>query len=72
MRTLGGDREVRPCLSLVEDRLAAYGPDDAAEITGIAAGTIRGIARKVAAKRTNIIGSLGNGKYYHGDLVELA
>ncbi len=72
VRTLGGDREVRPCLSLVEDRLAAYGPDDAAEITGIAAGTIRGIARKVAAKRTNIIGSLGNGKYYHGDLVERA
>ncbi|MBI5948928.1 MAG: molybdopterin-dependent oxidoreductase [Chloroflexi bacterium] len=72
VQALAGPRRVTTVFELMRQRLADYTPDRAATITGVNAETIRTLARKVASKRTNIIGSLGNGKYYHGDLVERA
>jgi hypothetical protein len=46
-------------------------PEQASKMYTVAASTIRMLARKVASKRTTIVGSLGNAsKYYHGDLIE--
>ena len=70
--TLHGPAIVSPTYALMRERLQGYTPELAAEITGVHPETIRALARKVACKRTNIIGSLGNGKYYNGDLVERA
>lgn len=70
--TLSGPLEVTTAYELMRRRLQAYTPELASQVTGVHADTIRTLARKVARKRTNIIGSLGNGKYYHGDLVERA
>jgi DMSO reductase family type II enzyme molybdopterin subunit len=67
-----GPIPVTTVFALMRRRLADYTPEKAAAITGVHPETIRQLARKVARKRTNIIGSLGNGKYYHGDLVERA
>ncbi len=72
VETLQGPVQLTTVFALMKERLAAYTPELASEITGVHPETIRTLARKVAVKRTNIIGSLGNGKYYHGDLHERA
>lgn len=68
-----GPITVAPVFSVVRERLQEYTPERAQEITNVHASTVRMLARKIASKRTNILGSLGNaGKYYHGDLVDRA
>jgi DMSO reductase family type II enzyme molybdopterin subunit len=66
-----GPIAVTTVLAKMRARLDEYSPERAAELCGLHAETIRALARKIAAGRTNIIGSLGNaGKHYHGDLIE--
>ena len=72
VKTRSGPLTLTTVFELIRRRLVDYTPERAAEITGVHPQTIRDLARKVASKKTNIIGSLGNGKYYHGDLVERA
>ncbi|MDP6374369.1 MAG: molybdopterin-dependent oxidoreductase [Kiritimatiellia bacterium] len=68
-----GPITVTPVLALIRARLNDYDPESAAATTGTHADTIRLLARKIAAGRTNFLGSLGNaGKHYHGDLMERA
>lgn len=67
-----GPIAVTTVFALMRERLQQFTPELTAETTGVHPGTVRSLARKVARKRTNIIGSLGNGKYYHGDLQERA
>jgi len=68
-----GPIAVTPVFELMRARLEEYDPESAAGMTGTHPETIRMLARKVAAGRTNIIGSLGNaGKHYHGDLIDRA
>jgi len=70
---LNGPIELTTVFALMRERLAEYTPEHAQEITGVHADTIRDLARKIARKRTNILGSLGGaGKHYHGDLMERA
>jgi len=67
----GKSVKVTPVFELVKTRLKDYTPEKAHAMCGVAPGVIRKLARKVATKRTMIIGSLGNAsKYYHGDLIE--
>ena len=71
--TLAGAVEVTTVFSMMRERLREYTPEAAQEITNIDADAIRELARKVARKRTNILGSLSQaGKHYHGDLIERA
>ena len=70
--TREGPLAVTTVFALMRRRLEQFTPELVAETTGVHPDTIRSLARKVAHKRTNIIGSLGNGKYYHGDLMERA
>ncbi len=68
-----GPIAVTTVLALVRTRLEEYTPERAQEISGVHAETIRMLARKIAHKRTNILGALGGaGKHYHGDLIERA
>lgn len=71
VETKDGPVEVTTVFSLMRERLEDYTPEKAAEICGIEADAIRSLARKIATKRTNILGSLNNAsKHYHGDLIE--
>ena len=71
--TLGGPREVTPVFSQVKERVAAFEPEIASRICGVHPDVIRELAREIAVKRTNILGSLNNAsKHYHGDLIERA
>ncbi|HSE44715.1 MAG TPA: molybdopterin-dependent oxidoreductase, partial [Gemmatimonadales bacterium] len=64
---------VTPVFTLVRARLAGYRPEAVQPITGVHPDTIRLLARKIAAKKTAILSSLGGmGKHYHGDLMERA
>ncbi|MCC7088071.1 MAG: molybdopterin-dependent oxidoreductase [Dehalococcoidia bacterium] len=68
-----GPIAVTTVFSMVRARLDEYTPERAEEITGVHAETIRLLARKIAKKKTNILGALGGaGKHYHGDLIERA
>jgi len=63
--------KVTTVFELVKERLKQYTPEKAAALCGVGPDAIRQIARKVARKRTTIIGCLNNAsKYYHGDLIE--
>lgn len=71
VETLEGPVEFTTVYSMMKDRLADFTPEKAAEICDIDAESIRVLARKIASKRTNILGSLNNAsKHYHGDLIE--
>lgn len=73
VETLTGPRAVTTVFELVKARLAEYTPEHAAAVCNIHADAIRDLARKIAAKPTNILGSLGGAsKHYHGDLIERA
>ncbi|MCZ7630238.1 MAG: molybdopterin-dependent oxidoreductase [Microthrixaceae bacterium] len=71
VETLSGPREVTTVFALVRSRLQDYTPEKAAGICDIDADAIRRLARLIAAKPTNILGSLNAAsKHYHGDLIE--
>ena len=62
---------VRTVFSILRERLARLGPEEAAEITGVAAPVIRRFARDFArAKPALILSQFGSCKNYHADLVQ--
>jgi DMSO reductase family type II enzyme molybdopterin subunit len=66
----GGERVVvTPVFALLRRHLADFTPERAYEICGVHPDAIRSIARKVAAKRTYVLGGGTSFKYYHGDLM---
>ena len=73
VETLDGPREVTTVFSLMRERLAEYTPEHAAGLCGLGAQDVVDLARKIAARPTNILGSLNQAsKHYHGDLIERA
>jgi anaerobic selenocysteine-containing dehydrogenase len=62
---------VRPAFQVLKDRLdAACTPDKASALCGVPAGTIRRLARRIAAARAaSCIAGASLSKYYHGDLM---
>jgi DMSO reductase family type II enzyme molybdopterin subunit len=63
--------EVRSAFSLLRERLAAYAPEEAARITGVAPGVIRRFARDFAhAKAALILSQWGMCKNLHSDLMQ--
>ena len=66
----GSTVEVAPAFQLLKDQLVDYTPEKAAAMCGANAEMIRSLARKVAARRTNMLLGFNAGKYYHGDLIE--
>lgn len=73
VETLSGPVELTTVFAMMRERLREYTPEAVQEISNIHADTIRTLARKIATKRTNILGSLSlAGKHYHGDLIERA
>ena len=68
----GSTVDVTTVFELVRKRLnSEYTPEQASKMCTVAPSAIQMLARKVASKRTTILGSLGNAsKYYHGDLIE--
>ncbi|MFQ5380306.1 MAG: molybdopterin-dependent oxidoreductase [Dehalococcoidia bacterium] len=69
----GSKVEVSPVYALLREHLDAnFTPEKQQEITGVNPETVRLVARKVAAKRTNIMLGYNACKYYHGDLIERA
>ncbi|HEX6030422.1 MAG TPA: molybdopterin-dependent oxidoreductase, partial [Tepidiformaceae bacterium] len=62
---------VRPVFELLRERAREYSPERVAEITGVAAGNIRQVAREfAAAKSAMIYASWGACKHYHSDLYQ--
>ncbi|MDK1024295.1 MAG: molybdopterin-dependent oxidoreductase, partial [Gammaproteobacteria bacterium] len=71
--TKNGTRQVQTVLTTIIPRLEEYTPEAAQKICDVHPETMRVLARKIAARPTKIICSLGNaGKHYHGDLMERA
>lgn len=69
----GSEVEVRPVCEVLREHLDAnYTPEKQQPITAVHPDTIRLLARKVAAKRTNIMLGYNACKFYHGDLIERA
>jgi len=70
----GKQVQVRPLLDSLRDHLnASYTPEQAAEVTGVGAKTIRRIAREMAGvERAMIYCSWGACKHYHSDLFQRA
>jgi DMSO reductase family type II enzyme molybdopterin subunit len=66
----GSTVEVASVFQVLKDQLADYTPEKAATLCGANPEVIRSLARKVAARRTNILLGFNAGKYYHGDLIE--
>ncbi|HLI31670.1 MAG TPA: molybdopterin-dependent oxidoreductase [Solirubrobacteraceae bacterium] len=67
----GSEVELTTVFELQRQRLNSdYTPEQAAEVCGIAAENIRSLARRCAAKRTNIMMGYNSMKNYHGDLME--
>jgi DMSO reductase family type II enzyme molybdopterin subunit len=68
----GGERvQVAPALQLLREQVdAQYTPELATAICGVHPETIRALARKIAAKRTNVMLGASSMKNYHGDLME--
>jgi DMSO reductase family type II enzyme molybdopterin subunit len=63
--------EVRPVCALLKEHLDNnFTPEKQQPITGVHPDTIRLLARKVAARRTNIMLGYNACKFYHGDLIE--
>ena len=69
----GSEVEVRPVCEVLREHLDTnYTPEKQEPITAVHPDTIRLLARKVAAKRTNIMLGYNACKFYHGDLIERA
>jgi DMSO reductase family type II enzyme molybdopterin subunit len=69
----GEQVRVRTVFSLLRESLRSMGPEQAAEITGIAPAAIRRFAREFAQARSALIlSSLGACKLYHSDLIQRA
>jgi DMSO reductase family type II enzyme molybdopterin subunit len=70
----GSTVQVRPLLDHLREHLdASYTPEKAAGVTGVGAGTIRRVARELAAAKTAMIySSWGACKHYHSDLPQRA
>ncbi len=69
----GSTVQVTPSCALLRAHLDAnFTPGKQQAITGVHPDVIRTIARKVAAKRTNIMFGYNASKFYHGDLIERA
>jgi len=70
--TLKGKVTVKPVFEILKQKLNTdYTPEKAAAITGVAAETIRGLARDVAkAKAAANVTSSNWSKFYHGSLIE--
>ncbi len=68
----GGETvQVSTVLELLRAQLdESYSPEQAAELCGVNAENIRWLARRVAARRTNIMMGYNSMKNYHGDLME--
>jgi len=67
----GSSVTVQPVCELLKKHLDNhFTPELQQPITGVHADTIRLLARKVAAKRTNIMLGYNACKFYHGDLIE--
>ncbi len=67
----GTQVEVTPVLALLDEHLRSrYTPELQQEITGVHPDVVRMLARKAAAKRTDIMLGWNSCKYYHGDLME--
>jgi DMSO reductase family type II enzyme molybdopterin subunit len=69
----GAQVEVRPVLERLNDELAGYTPERAAEITGLSPSLIRRFARDLAQAPTAMIfASWGACKHHHSDLFQRA
>ena len=67
----GSTVQVTPVYALLKKKLdSEYTPEKQQAITGVHPDTIRMLARKIAAKRTNIMLGYNACKFYHGDLIE--
>jgi len=67
----GSSIKVTPACALLRKKLdAEYTPEKQQAITGVHPDTVRTVARKVAARRTNIMLGYNAAKFYHGDLIE--
>jgi DMSO reductase family type II enzyme molybdopterin subunit len=70
---LGGEVVVTTVFELLRKQLAKYPPEAAEKITGIHAGLIRSLARRIAkAKAATMIAASSFGKNYHGLEMERA
>lgn len=68
-----GPITVTPVYVLMKARLAEYTPESTQTTTSVDPAMARLLARKIAAKKTGILSSLGGmSKHYHGDLMERA
>ncbi|MGD0081741.1 MAG: molybdopterin-dependent oxidoreductase [Acidimicrobiales bacterium] len=69
----GSTVEVEPVMQALRRHLDAnYTPDHQQPVTGVHPDVVRMLARKAAARRTNIMLGWNSCKYYHGDLIERA
>ncbi len=69
----GASVQVRPVCDLLREHLdSSYTPEAQEAITGVHPSSVRLLARKIAARRTNIIHGMNAAKIYHGDLIERA
>ncbi|MCC7077688.1 MAG: molybdopterin-dependent oxidoreductase [Acidimicrobiia bacterium] len=69
----GTEVEVEPALARLRRLLdAEYTPERQYAVTNVHPDVVRLVARKAAAKRTNIMLGWNSCKYYHGDLIERA
>ncbi len=67
----GRKAAVRPVFERLAERLAAYTPKKAAQITGVSAGAIAELGREFArAKAVTVFGSWGMMKHHHSDLYQ--
>jgi len=67
----GEQVEVTPAFALLRDMLdEQYRPEHVADRCGANPEVVRMLARKVSAKRTNVMFGASASKYYHGDLIE--
>jgi DMSO reductase family type II enzyme molybdopterin subunit len=71
--TRAGATPVRPLMERLRERLAEYGPERVAELTGLAPGLQARLAERIAASpRTLIYASWGSNKAHHADLLQRA
>ncbi len=68
----GSEVDVEPVFERLKRHLESYDAENVGQICEIHPANIRKLARKVAAKKTNIFIGWNSGKYYHGDLMERA
>ena len=66
----GAEVEVEPLMAVLRRQLdQLHTPEQAGEVCGVEADTIRTLARQVAGGRTHVMVPGGMSKYFHGDLM---